>query len=60
MPVVPIGEVPLRILPAEVRTAIQTMKTSTAPEPDHLSVDFLRAGGQRLPEILASHLTFYL
>ncbi len=28
-PVVPTGEVPPRILPAEVRTAIQTMKTST-------------------------------
>ena len=60
MPVVPTGEVPPRILPAEVRTAIQTMKTSTAPGPDHLSVEFLRAGGQRLHEILASHLTSYL
>ncbi|CAJ0609577.1 unnamed protein product [Cylicocyclus nassatus] len=60
MPVVPTGDVPPRILPAEVRTTIQTMKTSTAPGPDHLSVEFLRAGGQRLHEILASHLTSYL
>ncbi len=59
-PVVPTGDVPPRILPAEVRVAIQTMKTSTAPGPDRLSVDLLRAGGHRLHEILAAHLTSYL
>ncbi|VDM81295.1 unnamed protein product [Strongylus vulgaris] len=55
-PVIP-TEIPSRILPAEVRAAIQTMK-ATAPEP--VSVDLLRAGGHRLHVILAEHLTSYL
>ncbi|VDM70387.1 unnamed protein product, partial [Strongylus vulgaris] len=33
-PVIPTGEIPPRILPAEVRDAIKTMKPATAPGPD--------------------------
>ncbi|VDM85580.1 unnamed protein product [Strongylus vulgaris] len=29
------------------------MKAATAPGPDHVSVDFLQAGGHRLQEMLA-------
>ncbi|VDM80625.1 unnamed protein product [Strongylus vulgaris] len=39
---------------------LQTMKTAKAPGPDHVSTDLLRAGGHRLHEILAEHLTSYL
>ncbi|VDM81019.1 unnamed protein product [Strongylus vulgaris] len=56
-PVIPTGKIPPWILPAEVRTAIQTMKAATAPGPEHVSADHLRAGGHRLHEILAEHLT---
>ncbi|VDM77994.1 unnamed protein product, partial [Strongylus vulgaris] len=51
--VIPTGEIPPRILPAEVRVAIKIMKTATVPGPDHVSADLLRAGGHRLHEILA-------
>ncbi|KAK6752034.1 hypothetical protein RB195_003450 [Necator americanus] len=44
-PIIPTGEAPPRILPSEVRVAIKSMKPNTAPEPDFISADFLRAGG---------------
>ncbi|VDM78008.1 unnamed protein product [Strongylus vulgaris] len=53
-PVIPTGEIPPRILSAKVRAAVQTMKVATAPTPDHVLVDLLRAGGHRLHEILAT------
>ncbi|VDM77260.1 unnamed protein product [Strongylus vulgaris] len=43
-PVIPTGKIP-RILPAEVRAAIKTMKAATVPGPDHISADLLRAEG---------------
>ncbi|VDM84829.1 unnamed protein product, partial [Strongylus vulgaris] len=54
--VIPTGDIPIRILPAEVCAAFQTMKAATAPGPDHVSVNLLRAEGHRLHEILAEHL----
>ncbi|KAK6749651.1 hypothetical protein RB195_001952 [Necator americanus] len=57
-PIIPTGEAPPRILPSEVR--IKSMKPGTAPGPDFISVDFLRAGGHPLHVILAAHMTFYL
>ncbi|VDM67557.1 unnamed protein product [Strongylus vulgaris] len=57
--VIPTGGIPPRILPAEVCSAIQTMKAATAPGPDHISANLLRAGGYRL-EILVELLTSYL
>ncbi|VDM83554.1 unnamed protein product [Strongylus vulgaris] len=45
---------------AEVRAAIQTMKAATAPGPDLVSVDLLRAGEHRPHKIFAGHLTCYL
>ena len=59
-PNIPTGERPPRILPAEVRVAIKSMKAGTAPGPDHISADLLRAGGHRLHGILAAHMTSYL
>ncbi|VDM69552.1 unnamed protein product [Strongylus vulgaris] len=58
-PVLPTGEIPPRILPTEIRAAIQTMKAATASRPDHVSADLL-PDGHRLHEILAEHLTSYL
>ncbi|KAK6765490.1 hypothetical protein RB195_025416 [Necator americanus] len=43
-PIIPTGEAPPRILPSEVRVAIKSMKPGTAPGPDFISADFLRAG----------------
>ena len=59
-PHIPAGEKPPEILPSEVRAAINTMKAGTAPGPDHISADLLRAGGHRLHVILAAHLSSYL
>ncbi|KAK6729601.1 hypothetical protein RB195_006570 [Necator americanus] len=59
-PIIPTGEAPLRILPSEVRVAIKSMKPGTAPGPDFISADFLRAGGHPLHVILAAHMTSYL
>ena len=59
-PYIPTGEIPPRILPAEVRAAIDSTKAGTAPGPDQISADLLRAGGHRLHEILAAHMTSYL
>ncbi|KAK6745401.1 hypothetical protein RB195_011870 [Necator americanus] len=59
-PVIPTGEAPPRILPLEVRVAIKSMKPGTAPGPDFISADFLRAGGHPLHVILAVHMTSYL
>ncbi|KAK6764204.1 hypothetical protein RB195_024499 [Necator americanus] len=53
-------EAPPRILPSEVRVAIKSMKPGTAPGPDFISADFLRAGGHPLHVILAAHMTTYL
>ncbi|VDM68344.1 unnamed protein product [Strongylus vulgaris] len=52
------GEIPPRILPAEVRAPIQTMKAATASRLDHVSANFLRAGGHRLHGMLAAYLKF--
>ncbi|KAK6761152.1 hypothetical protein RB195_022280 [Necator americanus] len=59
-PIIPTGEALPRILPSEVRDAIKSMKPGTAPEPDFISADFLRAGGHPLDVILAAHMTYYL
>ncbi|KAK6764292.1 hypothetical protein RB195_024566 [Necator americanus] len=59
-PVIPTGEAPPRILPLEERVAIKSMKPGTAPGPDFISADFLRAGGHPLHVILAAHMTSYL
>ncbi|KAK6765413.1 hypothetical protein RB195_025366 [Necator americanus] len=59
-PIIPTGEARPRILPSEVRVAIKTMKPGTAPGPDFISADFLRAGGHPLHVILAAHMTSYL
>ncbi|KAK6748969.1 hypothetical protein RB195_001529 [Necator americanus] len=44
-PIIPTGEAQPRILPSEVRVAIKSMKPGTAPGPDFISADFLRASG---------------
>ncbi|KAK6760971.1 hypothetical protein RB195_022153 [Necator americanus] len=59
-PIIPTGEALPRILPSEVRDAIKSMKPGTAPGPDFISADFLRAGGHPLDVILAAHMTYYL
>ncbi|KAK6747521.1 hypothetical protein RB195_000616 [Necator americanus] len=59
-PIIPTGDAPPRILPSEVRVAIKSMKPGTAPGPDFISADFLRAGGHPLHVILAAHMTSYL
>ncbi|KAK6741275.1 hypothetical protein RB195_009246 [Necator americanus] len=59
-PIIPTGEAPPRILPSEVRVAIKSMKSGTAPGPDFISADFLRAGGHPLHVILSAHMTSYL
>ncbi|KAK6735572.1 hypothetical protein RB195_018657 [Necator americanus] len=59
-PIIPFGEAPPRILPSEVRVAIKSMKPGTAPGPDFISTDSLRAGGHQLHAILAAHMTSYL
>ncbi|KAK6744365.1 hypothetical protein RB195_011206 [Necator americanus] len=58
-PIIFTGEAPPRILLSEVRVAIKSMKPGTAPGPDFISADFLRAGGP-LHVILAAHMTSYL
>ncbi|KAK6764516.1 hypothetical protein RB195_024729 [Necator americanus] len=58
--IIPTGEAPPWILPSEVRVAIKSMKPGTAPGPDFISADFLRAGGHPLHVILAVQMTFYL
>ncbi|KAK6750161.1 hypothetical protein RB195_002262 [Necator americanus] len=57
--IIPTGEAPPRVLSSEVRVAIKSMKPGTAPGPDFISTDFLRAGGH-LHVILAAHMTSYL
>ncbi|KAK6752241.1 hypothetical protein RB195_003578 [Necator americanus] len=59
-PIIPTGEAPPRILPSEARVAIKSVKSGTAPGPDFISADFLRAGGHPLHVILAAHMTSYL
>ncbi|KAK6731327.1 hypothetical protein RB195_007663 [Necator americanus] len=59
-PIIPNGEAPPRILPFEVRVAIKSMKPGTAPVPDFISADFLRAGGHPLHVILAAHMASFL
>ncbi|KAK6742074.1 hypothetical protein RB195_009752 [Necator americanus] len=59
-PVIPAGEALPRILPSQARVAIKSMKPDTAPGPDFISADFLRAGGHPLHVILAAHMTSYL
>ncbi|KAK6757337.1 hypothetical protein RB195_015267 [Necator americanus] len=59
-PIIPTGEASPRILPSEVRVAIKSMKPGTAPGPDFISADFLRAGGHPLHIILAAYMTSYL
>ncbi|KAK6760653.1 hypothetical protein RB195_021927 [Necator americanus] len=59
-PIIPPGEAPQRILPSKVRVAIKIMKPGTAPGPDFISADFLRAGGHPFHVILAAHMTSYL
>ncbi|KAK6764382.1 hypothetical protein RB195_024635 [Necator americanus] len=54
------GEAPPRILLPEVRVVIKSMKPGTAPGPDFILVDFLRAGDHPLHAILAAHMTSYL
>ncbi|KAK6761574.1 hypothetical protein RB195_022589 [Necator americanus] len=54
------GEAPPRILTSEVRVAVKSMKPGTAPGPDFISADFLRAGGHPLHVILAAHMKPYL
>ncbi|KAK6764350.1 hypothetical protein RB195_024613 [Necator americanus] len=58
--IIPTGEAPPRILPSEVRVAIKSMKPGTAPGPDFISADFLRAGGHSHHVILAAHMTSHL
>ena len=59
-PDIPAGGTPLRILPSEVRVAIRSMKSGTAPGPDKISADLLRAGNHVLHSLLAAHMTSYL
>ncbi|KAK6742176.1 hypothetical protein RB195_009817 [Necator americanus] len=59
-PITPTDEAPPQILPSEVRVAIKSMKPGTAPGPDFISADFLRAGGYPFHVILAAHMTSYL
>uniref|UniRef100_A0A0K0CYN8 Cytochrome P450 n=1 Tax=Angiostrongylus cantonensis TaxID=6313 RepID=A0A0K0CYN8_ANGCA len=59
-PNIPAGKTPLGILPSEVRVAIESMKRGTAPRPDNVTGDFLRAGGYNLHVLLAEHMTAYL
>ncbi|KAE9414048.1 hypothetical protein Angca_002619, partial [Angiostrongylus cantonensis] len=59
-PNIPAGGTPLGILPSEVRVAIENMKRGTAPGPDNITADFLRAGGHNLHVLLADHMTAYL
>ncbi|KAK6755392.1 hypothetical protein RB195_014016 [Necator americanus] len=58
--IIPTGEAPPRILPSEVRVAIKSMKPGTAPGPDFISANFLRAGAHPLHVILDAHMTSYL
>ena len=59
-PKIPAGERPPTILPSEVRAAINSMKAGTAPGPDNITADFLRAGGRTMHALLATHMTTYL
>ncbi|KAE9412290.1 hypothetical protein Angca_009468, partial [Angiostrongylus cantonensis] len=59
-PNIPAGETPLGILPSEARVAIESMERGTAPGPDNITADFLRAGGHNLHVLLADHMTAYL
>ncbi|VDO99400.1 unnamed protein product [Heligmosomoides polygyrus] len=55
----PAEEVP-PILESEVAHAIRRMKPGTAPGPDGISADLLRAGGSALCSLLAKHFNHYL
>ncbi|WKY03353.1 hypothetical protein Q1695_004806 [Nippostrongylus brasiliensis] len=59
-PDIPAGETPPRILPSEVRVAIRSMKSGTAPGPNKISADLLRAGNHSLHSLLEAHMTSYL
>ncbi|KAK6736075.1 hypothetical protein RB195_019010 [Necator americanus] len=60
IPIIPTGETPPQIFSSEVRVAIKSMKHGTAPGPDFISAEFLRAGGHPPHLILAVHMTSYL
>lgn len=53
------GEIP-PILESEVRHAIKSMKKGTAPGPDNITADLLRAGNGPLEALLAKHFNHYL
>ncbi|VDO88300.1 unnamed protein product [Heligmosomoides polygyrus] len=55
----PAEEVP-PILESEVAHAIRRMKPGTAPGPDGISADILRAGGSTLCSLLAKRFNHYL
>ncbi|EYC04256.1 hypothetical protein Y032_0089g2312 [Ancylostoma ceylanicum] len=59
-PNIPVSDEPPRIFPAEVRVVIGSMKPSTAPGPDRISADLLRAGGHHSHVIFAEHMSSYL
>ncbi|KAE9413692.1 hypothetical protein Angca_002675, partial [Angiostrongylus cantonensis] len=59
-PNIPAGETPLGIPLSEIRVAIESMKRGTAPGPDNITANFLRAGGYNLHVLLADHMTAYL
>ncbi|KAK6757204.1 hypothetical protein RB195_015184 [Necator americanus] len=46
--------------PVSTRSSPLSMKPGTAPGPDFISADFLRAGGHPLRVIFAAHMTSYL
>ncbi|KAK6730718.1 hypothetical protein RB195_007282 [Necator americanus] len=56
-PIIPTDEAPPRILPSEVRVATKIMKLGTAPGPDSISADFLRARLHPLHGIVAARMT---
>ncbi|EYB81048.1 hypothetical protein Y032_0394g639 [Ancylostoma ceylanicum] len=50
----------LPILESEVGQAIKSMKKGTAPGPDNIPADLLRAGSTALHSVLARHFNHYL
>ncbi|KAK6763794.1 hypothetical protein RB195_024212 [Necator americanus] len=50
-PIIPAGEASPRILPSEVRVAINSMKPATTPGPGFISADLLHAVGHSLHDI---------
>ncbi|WKX88632.1 hypothetical protein Q1695_008343 [Nippostrongylus brasiliensis] len=58
--VMPPAEEAAPILTSEVAYAIRRMKSGTAPGPDGISADLLRAGGSALCSLLTKHFNHYL